>query len=322
MQATKTFKGITDLLKQIPDEKAAAQYWASLRWENGKAICPYCFSDNVGAFSDGIRYKCREVKCRQKFSIRVGTIMESSRIPILKWIMAIYLLTESRKGISSIQLAEMIGVTQKTAWFLAHRLRASMKEKHSIQLCGIIEADATFFGGKMKNMHASQRAKLANKAGFVHMTPVFGMIQRGGKVVTHVVASESGECVAPLICETVTPQSYLVTDGANAFKALPKGSYTHRVVHHAKGEYARGCWDSNSIESFWAVVKRGYHGIYHHWSVRHLDRYMVEFTYRHNLRENGKNAKFNGIFKQSEGRLTYAQLIGKEQSMPQQKFAV
>lgn len=308
MSAERTFKGIDDLLNQLPDEKAAAQYWASMRWENGEPICPYCFSKAVYRFSDGIRYKCKEKECKQIFSVRVGTVMEDSKIPIRKWLVAIYLLTESKKGISSVQLAEMVGTSQKSSWFILSRIREMMKDKSPVAMDGIVEADTTFIGGKMKNMHASKRAELPNQRGFAHMIPVFGIIQRGGKVITRVIESESGECVIPIICETVTPKSYIVTDGANAFKKIPKRSYAHRVVHHAKGEYARGCWDSNSIESFWASVKRGYVGIYHFWSRKHLERYMAEYTYRHNLRTAPKNSKFNTALKQSEGRLTWKEL--------------
>ncbi len=309
MCTERTFKGIDDLLKQLPDEKAAAKYWASLRWENGEPICPYCFSKSICSFSDGIRYKCKEKDCKEIFSVRVETVMEDSKIPIRKWLVAIYFLTESKKGISSVQLAEMVGITQKSAWHMMHRIRETMRQKSSVVLTGIVESDCTFIGGKMKNIHASKRALLPNGAGFTHMTPVFGLIQRGGKVMTRIVQSESGECVVPIILECVTPKSYIVTDGANAFKKIPKKSYSHRAVHHAKGEYVRGCWDSNSIESFWASAKRGYIGIYHLWSDKHLSRYMDEFTYRHNLREAGKNSRFNGVLKNSEGQLTWKQLV-------------
>ena len=309
MCTERTFKGIDDLLKQLPDEKTAAKYWASLRWENGEPIFPYCFSNSICHFSDGIRYKCKEKECKEIFSVRVGTVMEDSKVPIRKWLLAIYLLTESKKGISSIQLAEMIGVTQKTSWFMTHRIRETMKEKSPEILSEIVECDSTFVGGKMKNMHQRKRNELPNKGGFTHMTSVFGMIQRGGKVMTKIVKNESIECVMPIICERVVPNSYIVTDGSLAYKYVSKNEYSHRIVDHGKGEYVRGCWDSNSIESFWATVKRGYVGIYHYWSKQHLHRYMNEYTFRHNLREAGKNAKFNAVIKQSEGQLTWKQLV-------------
>jgi hypothetical protein len=305
----KTFKGLTDLQRQLPSEKAACQYWAAMRWPDG-AICPYCFSKAVYVFTDGKRFKCKEEHCKQIFSIRVGTCMEGSNVPVRKWVLAVYLMCESSKGISSIQLANLVGVTQKTGWFMSHRIREMMFKNAPEKLAGVVEGDTTFIGGKKKNMHASKAALLPT-GGASHMTPVYGLLQRNGNVIAQVIGSESKEFIAPLIFQHVKPTASLMLDTAKVYTSLPKGAFKIKQVNHSAGEYVRGKVHTQGIESFWSNLKRGYVGVYHYWSPEHLHRYLNEYTARHNNRKAGKGAKTNAVLRNSEGKLTWKMLTGK-----------
>lgn len=305
----KTFKGIPDLLRQLPTEKAACQYWAAMRWPDG-VICPYCFSKAVYHFTDGKRFKCKETTCKQIFSVRVGSFMENSNIPVRKWILAVYLMNETSKGISSVQLSKMIGVGQKYAWHMGHRIREMMADKNWKPLTGVVEGDTVFIGGKKKNMHASKAAKLPT-GGASHMTAVYGLLQRNGKVIARVIGGESKEFITPMIYQNVKPTAKLMLDTATVYTSIPKGSFKIKQVNHSAGEYVRGKVHTQGIESFWSNIKRGYVGVYHYWSPEHMNRYLNEYAARHNNRQVGTGAKVNTVLKNSEGKLTWKMLTGK-----------
>lgn len=277
---TTNFKTLMDFLAVFKDEQTCQKYFAQIRFKDG-AYCPHCAHSEIYTFSNGKRYRC--AKCKKDFTIKTGTIFGESKLPLQKWFVAIYLLTTSNKGISSIQLAKQIGVTQKTAWFMDHRIRKAMKQNNG-KLFGIVEADETYVGGKEKNKHYHKRVQASRGRNTSVKTPVMGIIQRGGEVRADVVDDVKMRTVEQKIINHVKIGSHLYTDDFLSYSRI--GSfYPHEVVKHSRGEYVRaGGIHSNSAESFWALFKRTYNGVYHHMSRKHLQRYVDEVAYRFNHR--------------------------------------
>ncbi len=270
-----TFK----LFEVFPDADSARKYLEDRLWPSG-VVCAECKSDKRITTRKGGFYRCNA--CQLDFTVRTGTIFERSHIPLHKWVYAMYLLVTARKGISSMQLAKEIGVTQKSAWFMLSRLREACGGKNLTKLRGIIEIDECFVGGKEANKHEYKKLKAGR--GSVGKTPVLGMRERG----------EGGRCLAiPLDAQTlhaiqseihghVEVGSTLYTDENPAYADLNGLFFRAASVNHSAGEFARGTVNTNSIESVWAVLKRGLHGVYHHASPKHIGRYVDEFTFRLN----------------------------------------
>lgn len=296
---------ILDFFKEYPDEEAARKYFENIRWKDG-VRCPFCGGIHISecAGKSPMPYRCRD--CRKHFSVRVGTIMESSKLPLQKWLLAMYILFNSKKGISSVQLAEMLGTTQKTAWFLAHRIRETRSSGKTF-FSGTVEVDETYVGGKESRKHASK--KLRAGRGAVGKTPVFGIKSRDtGKVVAFPVEKTNTETLTGAIRENVAAGSTIYTDQLRAYRGLKE--FTHRRVIHSVGEYVRNQVYTNGIESFWALLKRGYYGIYHFWSVKHLHRYVNEFAGRFNIRDFSAKDRVRLVVEGGLGkRLTYKGLI-------------
>lgn len=307
----KTFKNIFDFQKEFSTEEKCREYLEQQRW-NGTPACPYCGSINVHRFPNGKIFKCREKGCRNKFSVTVGTIYENTKIPLTKWFLATYILSVHSKGISSLQLASWLGVTQKTAWHLNHRIREMLTDKAPELLEGIVEIDETLVGGSLKNIHASKKERLNLKAND-NKTMVFGAVQRGGKVRTKVIPVVTTENVNTAIEDFVVHGSTMVTDEHHAYNQVGK-KYNHKKVNHRDKEYVRRediLVHTNSIEGYWNILKKQIVGIHHSVSPKHLQRYCNESAFRYNNREAFQDERFAAALANCNGSLKYKALIGK-----------
>ncbi len=276
-------EGITfpELFRMFPDDAAAQAWVESIRWPDGPH-CPKCGSCNVQhpVKHKTMTHRCRD--CRKWFSVRTGTIMESSRLGLQVWVIAVYLLNTGLKGQSSMKLHRDLGVTQKTAWHLAHRIREAWDLNGGSLFSGPVEADETYIGGKRKSMHASKRKHLMGR-GSVGKEAVVGVKDRGTKKVrAKVVEKTDKETLHGFVTEHTDPEATVYTDEAKAYEGMPRH---HEAVKHSVGEYVRDMAHTNGMESFWSMLKRGYQGTYHHMSPQHLDRYVTEFAGRHNIRD-------------------------------------
>ena len=298
---------LVELFRRFPDDVTAERWFVKTRWPDGPH-CPHCGSVNVlsGAKHPTMPYRCREKGCRKRFSVRTGTVMEASNLGYQTWAIAIYLSLTNLKSISSMKLHRDLGVTQKTAWHLAHRIRAAYESDEG-EFAGPVEADETFMGGKRKNMHASRRRELKGR-GAVGKTTVAGVKDRETKQVrARVVPSTDAATLQGFVGEHTAEGATVYTDEAKAYQGM---SYAHEVVAHGVGEYVRGMAHTNGMESFWSMLKRAHGGTFHKMSPKHLDRYVQEFAGRHNVREADTRDQMNGMVRDMDGkRLRYADLI-------------
>jgi transposase-like protein len=298
------------------DETAARDALEAVRWPHGP-ICPHCgnadpetmplVEGKKHSHRSGLRY-CNA--CKGQFTVTVGTVFERSKIPLSKWWLATHLLGSSKKGISAHQLHRMLGVTYKTAWFMAHRIREAMKDMNPSPLGGegkVVEADATYIGGKEKNKHLSKRD--GRRIGGMGKQIVHTLVERNGRARSEHVANVTGKTLRPILVKNVSRKSSLMTDTHGGYMEVGKEFARHEMVDHGKDEYVRGDAHSNTAEGFFSILKRGIVGTYHHVSEAHLHRYLAEFDFRHNTRTAlGVNDKqrANAIMEAIEGkRLTY-----------------
>lgn len=298
------FKNLADILKQFPDEQSCINNLTALRW-NGVIVSPFDPTSKVYKCA-GNKYRCKSTK--KYFNVRTGTIFENTKIQLQKWFMAIYLINSHKKGISSHQLARDIGVTQKTSWFMLHRIRYGFDHKNFKKTYeGIVEADETFVGGLEGNKHSNKRRR--GSQGGAGKIIVLGILERGGQVRTFVIPDRNSLHLHPIINSLVKPGSTVYTDELRSYRGL-KG-YKHGHVMHAGGEYVRGEIHINGIENCWSILKRGILGIYHHTSAHHLQQYLNEFSFRFNTRKMKDNERFNYYLTSIEKRLTYKQLTSR-----------
>ncbi|KKN13936.1 hypothetical protein LCGC14_1001220 [marine sediment metagenome] len=297
-----------EFFKMFPDERSARVHFEGATWPNGP-VCPYCEYLDITTLKREGYYRCKS--CRKDFTVRVGTVMHRSKIPIRKWLFAMYLVCTARKGVSSVQLSKEIGITQKSAWFLLQRIREGCS-KEGEKLSGIVEVDETFIGGLEGNKHKDKKLKAGR--GAVGKAAVLGMRERDGehRVKAFPIADTTSQLLQHSIEKNVNPGATICTDEHGAYRGLR--GYDHRVIKHKAGRYVDGMAGTNGIESVWAVLKRGYYGIYHHFSVKHLARYVDEFTFRLNA-GNVKIHTMNRINSLIIGmvgkRLTYKALIAE-----------
>lgn len=278
------------IFKMFPDSQTAEAWFAENRWE-GRPVCPYCGSVNVqtNCHHNTMPYRCREKACGKKFSVRAGTVMEGSKLDYQKWAIATYLFLTNLKGVSAMKLHRDLGITQKAAWHLAHRLREGLVPGGGL-FSGPVEVDETYIGGKRKNMSNAARRKALKDTG----RGAVGIKDREtNEVKAKVVDSTDAKTLQPFIKESAEKQAGIYTDGATSYDGLP---FDHESVNHSVSEYVNG------IESFWALLKRGYHGTYHHLSEKHLNRYVNEFAGRHNIRSNDTIDPMESLARNMQGK--------------------
>jgi transposase-like protein len=286
-------------------------FMVALRWTDGTVVCPRCGSENVDWLPNANLFKCYEKHPCQKFSLKVGTIFEDSPIPLEKWLPVMWLLANSKNGISSWEIHRAMGVTQKTAWFMLQRLRYASKTKSfNRSLSNTIEMDETYIGGKEKNKHNSNKTQNNQGRSTKTKTPVVGMKERGGEVRVSKVDNTKGMTIKNLLVDNVVIGSTVMTDEYMSYRGI-SFIYDHLYVKHSKGEYVNGLIHTNGIENFWSILKRGIVGIYHFVSPKHLDLYLDEFSFRYNLREMSEEERFNVLLSKVQGRLQYKELIAE-----------
>jgi transposase-like protein len=286
---------MTDLLKNpIFNDETAAREWLEARvWPEGPT-CPHCGNADQGkiralqgkAHRPGL-YQCAE--CREQFTVTVKTVFERSKIPLTKWLAALFLMTASKKGVSAHQVHRMLGISYKSTWFMMHRLREAMRQGGLEPLGGdgkIVEADETYFG-KSEEMRVSKQRKgrpYTKRGKFKNNRAVVSLVERGGRVRSFHPAVADGASVAAIVNENIAREAHLMTDESRLYKSVGENFATHHTVTHSHGEYVRGIAHTNTIENYFSVFKRGMRGVYQHCSEKHLHRYLAEFDFRYNNR--------------------------------------
>jgi transposase-like protein len=302
---------LQDAMIWFADFEHCRQFMTELRWPDGVVKCPHCGSDNVTWLAKARVWKCYAKHERPTFTLKTGTIFEDSPVPLEKWLSAAWLIISCKNGISSYEISRGLGVTQKTAWFMLHRVRLAMQEGGFSKFIGEVEVDETFIGGKARNMHGDVKArKIQGRRGPMGKAIVAAVLERGGRVKAKVIGRRKKKDLQALVRDHVEPNSKLYSDALPSYEGLA-GEYVHQVVDHAVA-YVDGNVHTNGLENFWSLLKRGINGTYVSVEPYHLFRYVDEQAFRFNNRKMTDAERFAGVMKQIVGRrLTYDELIGK-----------
>ncbi|MEP7352084.1 MAG: IS1595 family transposase [Acidobacteriota bacterium] len=319
MDAPKTLQ---EAIIYFADVENCRQYMVNLRWSDGVVRCPHCDSENVDWLPNAKLYKCYEKHAKQKFSLKVGTIFEESPISLEKWLPCVWLITNAKNGISSWELHRSLGVTQKTAWFMLHRVRLAMQDPNAPKLAGEVEADESYFGGKAEFMHLDKRTrmKMAGKLdrGGYGKAIVMGLLDRNTKQArVKVVKTTRKTELRGTIQEHVEAGSTIYSDALKSYRGLPLDGFAHEFIDHAEA-YVEGAVHTNGLENFWSLMKRSLKGTYVSVEPFHLQAYADEQAFRFNNRKDMNDAdRFAQAMRQIVGkRITYAELTGKEAETP------
>ena len=303
-------KSLKDFMSKLTSEEVCQKYMEELRWGND-VTCPHCGAHKPYRILKGKKFRCSNKECRKDFSVTVGSVFEDSKLPFSVWLAAGWLLSAHKKGISSCQLARDLGIGQKAAWFVLHRLRHVMGVNGDDDpLENIVEIDETYVGGKIPNMNRKRRNKI-KEAGTDNKTAVMGMVERGGRAKLTVIGKDTFKEV---VRKNVDKKATISTDTHLGYWGLDKEFAAHGMVNHTLQEYRNGIYYTNTVEGFFSLFKRTIFGTYHQISPKHLQRYCAESTYRFNSRKSKDKNRFVNLMSNTKGRLKYNELIEKNQT--------
>jgi transposase-like protein len=307
VSTTRQPQTLIEAVRYFSDLDICTEFVAKLRWPDGP-VCPRCGGTEYSYLTARRLWKCKA--CKKQYSVKVGTIFEDSPLGFDKWLPAIWLIANGKNGVSSHELHRALGITQKSAWFVLHRIRFAMQTGTFEKLSGEVEVDETFVGGKTINMHKADRARKIKGTGTGARTPVLGLIERGGKVRAEVIPDTKAKTLKPRVTKAVEAGSAVYTDRHPSYNGL-SAEYSHETVDHAE-QYVNGRVHTNGIENFWSLLKRGLHGTYVSVDPEHLFRYLDERVFTFNLRDRTDYGRFEAVLGAVAGRrLTCAQVTGQ-----------
>lgn len=298
----KEYRSILEVQEAFQNRDDCLEYLTEARWR-GNVVSPFDKTSKVYRCK-GHRFYCKNTG--KYFNALTGTFLENTKVPLTQWMVAVWLLSSCKKGISSYQLARTIGVTQKTAWFMLHRIRGCCADTTTV-LEGEVEMDETFVGGKNKNRHRDKKVPLSQGRAHIDKTPVLGMVQRGGRLVAQVIPDTSQRSITPIVLQRVSRDAIVYTDEWQGYDKVDR-LYRREFVDHSRKQYANGNVTTNRIEGFWGILKRGIIGVYQMASRKHLQRYVDEFVWRYNTRLVTQGRRFSMFFANFDRRLRYKDL--------------
>jgi len=308
-------KTLQQAIIHFADPDNCLKFMVKLRWPDGKVICPTCGREDAVFLQNQRKWQCKNVHDRRQFSAKVGTIMEDSALPLDKWLVAIWMIANCKNGVSSYEVARALGITQKSAWFMLHRIRLAMQNRSILKLGGSgsqVEVDETFVGGAARFMHSDKRKRRITETGTKDKVAIVGILERGGEVRGAVVGNRKKHALQTQIRTHVKAGSAIYTDALMSYQGLKEQGFEHQVIDHAE-KYVDGQVHTNGLENFWSLLKRGLKGTYVSVEEFHLFRYLDEQMFRYNFRKLPHDGlRFEHVASHIFGkRLTYAEVTGK-----------